>query len=315
MGNESGNDGAEPELFVSSMPDSNYLVPHLDIANLPKLELSAEEWEEIVTALGRDLISQLRERLAGAVGYFVHTLRLKEELPTPRRYLELLQSRAADIGAAANELRAFITPIGHRSVSNASASPAETEAEEIFPIKPRKLEKAMRAAVTGNGDSPVLTAEDHIRCWVFHNHPEVLRGVHIAMAQLEITLNKLRLAVSEERAKQPKAGADGHFELKILVRELLAIASEAGDNLHLPSKHECDEAGTDDTFTPAYDFVEKVLALVRDQTVALVYHLEPIASQRPKLSDLLSSYLKPPRGGFIALYLEARAAVEETPRR
>jgi hypothetical protein len=299
---------AEPPRPIT-LSDARNFVPHLDLATLPPVELEPREWERLEQALDRRLETSLRAQLCDAMGYFLHSLRLKDELPAPRKYQIQLKKRLQYIEQAVNDL---VLMIGKPSVSLPTQRWASIGLKEFERETGKiRLKKASVAQKRTDPASEILSLDDHIRTWLEVEFPSETETTMASLTDLLVKLHSMEKAVKLERGKQNLSGADGKFELDLLLREILQVAKVAGDDLKLPMHDIADEymrVGVE--VYPAYTFAVEVLDQLKRAAPKLIAEKVSDHGERQKILARIEAYLTRKTDGSLIYPLdEAKAFV------
>lgn len=260
------------------MSDAPFLVPQIETDELVSVEISDREWASLEEALRRQLDETQRAQLGDAIAFFIHMVRLKDLLPTPRQYRKELGAYIRRIEEATKSLGALIAPEGS----------ADTTSYR-----------------------PVASSSDHIRFLLHRAFPGEMSQAFFTLHRLLRACRSLRLAVKYEQSGEHSKGRDGQYELKILLRETLLVARRAGDDLRLPahSISDIEDATVTDTH-PAYEFVMEVLALIDSSAPSLIAEKVEDVEERALTLNRISTYVRKSPGALNELLYEMRTDVE-----
>ena len=296
------------DVTIEYFNDVDALLPLLDTSdwNLPKL--SDEEWKYLEEALKVGLNDALRQRLCEVLGHFIHTLRLKDELPTPRRYYKQLVDRIDAINFTADNLLAMIQFVAPPPADDSETEFSEKEARERFGGHDSMWTAASRAAKHGSSPGGVRCAEDHIRLLLIGCAPKIVEATMESTTLLLRVLSALRRKI--KKIPHNSAGADGDFELNLLLLDLLRIVRDAGVSLDLPDHRIRDEWENDRAkLTPAYVFIELVIKMMDESSEKFVDGLLLPEKESQALKELLKDNLGKDTGTYIDALDRAKAIV------
>jgi len=243
------------------------IVPHLNQDQWKPVELTADQWADLESVLKRPLAAEQRDAASEAIGYFIHTLRLKDRIPTPRQYALQISARLGEIIDTAENLLTQITPLGDKPADTTVIS--AKAAQQLLGGRMATWHAAADASRTTEADDEVMAPEDHVRHLIVTSYPHVHNHAHTTLVELVRSLHALRKGIAS--IPHHKSGADGNYELNLFLVDLLRVAQAAGDDLRLAS-HDIRDCWMADTVkaNPAYRFVERVVALILESAEALV---------------------------------------------
>jgi hypothetical protein len=257
-----------------------YLIPQIETDELAIIQIDDREWTELEKVLQLHLDAMHRTQLTEAIAFFIHMVRLKDQLPTPRQYRKKLLARIQEIEEAAKALGALIQP--PKPANGSSSRP------------------------------PVVSDSEHVR-FIFHRaFPKDMTASLVALHRLMSVCHRLKLAVRYEQSGENPRGRDGQYELKILLRDVLVVGRNAGDDLRLPAHSISDATEAEYTATsPIYEFAMEVLALIDISAPKLIAERIEDITERTIVLERLQAYVRKTPGALNELLYEMRTDIQE----
>jgi hypothetical protein len=297
---------------ISSIRDVNTLLPQIKRGAWRAIKIAEAEWASLEAALGRPINEELRRSLCGSVAYFIHSLRLKKNLPTPRQYATSIQKRLAEISTTTENVLAMITPTAPPPAELTPIS--DTAARWISGGSDAHWMDAERASRTTPDDYEVMLVEDHVRALIHANTPATAAMVYNGMMDLLRVINAMRNDISKMPRNQ--AGPDGNYELNLFLVEILRIAKAAGDDLDLTHHLIRDQVMRKTVKpNPAYLFAERVVLITLAAAETLVSGLALPENAAAELLALIKKNLGRKSGTLIDPLEAARTLIEGGPRK
>lgn len=297
----------EPQFTSESVSVSGVyqLIPHLNREHWKTVKLSDDEWLSLERELDKPLSDALRRKTCETISQFIHALRLKEKMPTPRQYSTQLRTQIVEIIDTADNLLNQITPLGGEPAATLGIS--KKEARRLLGGRDATWNIAAKAAQTTKDGDELWAVEDHVRYLIATTFPTEFSTTHGALLGLLRALHVLKNIMPSRN----EAGPEGNPELNLLLVDLLRIAQDAGDNLDL-APHDIRDKDMRGTVKPrpAYKFAVRTTAMVLESAEALVAELGLSIDDQSTLLGRIRECLDRKPGTLIDPLEAARTIVE-----
>lgn len=264
---------------IDFTPQEIGFLPMGNIGEMRIVQINASRWEGIEAAIGVTLDTHQRSALHLICSVFVYTCVLKGELPSFNRHLSEMKKKAEELSSRLRELIAMLW------VSDEDMS------------KPHQPHQK------------VTTAADHF----------------LVLGMLEWQPNTaslrdlaLKVAAETDKIEQMRTktrGADGHYELRPLLANLMYVARSTGDDLRITSQEFRAETGSEvNKRTPLVLFVEEMLRVIRLDKNEWIQKYDLNDRRADDTRKLVEKLLNKRTGNLLKPLLEVRLEIEGKPR-